>query len=287
MVRGSTFVKKPFIGQGMIAANKRYNANVPEYQAAYTEMKSQGLTKPDADIRQQFQGIQVWRSGESKSGGAMGAGMNLGAMRPLPPLNIVTIKLDPIIFNQINDISQSLFRRKYSQSDILRELTVGFYQPLAFFLRTEINSIVPSASGQLRNMLLLSVGGGATGGGYSSTSQLNSLNPFYVVISTGNIQYASVVNNMPTPWLQHPGVHPSNQTARKKGRGQRTNRILNDPQAEEGWYETLWNDGVSEAQRLWDRWRFFYLYPLVTPLAGQLNITPDQLINTLFEVTFG
>jgi hypothetical protein len=285
--RGTKYVQKPYIGQASIAQNKRYQQNVPRYQAAYQEMQAQGMTTPDATIKGQFPKLQVWRAGKASTGGPMGAGMNLGNMGPLPPLNIVTINLDPITFNQLSEASQYMFRRKLSESEILRDLKADYYQPLAFFIEGFINILVPKASGQLRNMLRLSVYGGATGGGNSSTSQLNSLHPFYVVISTGNIQYASVVNNMPTPWLQHPGVHDPNERARKLGRGQKVKQILNDPNAEEGWYEKIYEKGVAEAERLWNRWKFFYLYPLISPLAGRMNVGTDQLIDALFEVTFG
>lgn len=285
--RGTEFVQKPYIGQASIAANKRYNANVPQYQAAYQEMQTLGVTTPTPDIKQQFQGIQVWRAGQASTGGPMGAGMNLGNMGPLPPLNIVTINMNPLFFNELQQAYKYQFQRKITESEILHNLQSQFYTPLAFFIEGFINILVPKASGQLRNMLKLSIRGGATGGPSSSTSQLNGLHPFYVVLSTGNIQYASIVNNMPSPWLQHPGVHNPNQRARKKGRGQTARQILYDPSAEQGWYEKIWEKSIDEAQRLWNTWKFSYLYTLIFPLVSRLNIGTDDIIDQLFEVTFG
>jgi len=62
---------------------------------------------------------------------------------------------------------------------------------------------------------------------------------------------------------------------------------LYDPNAKRHWYEMLYDEGTNKAQQLWDRWKFFYLYPLLTPLAGKMGLTPDEIIHLLFEVTIG
>jgi hypothetical protein len=287
--------KKPYIDLG-------YIQNRPQYQAAYTEMSSQGMARPDAVIKSQYPNIQVWRAGTSKSGGPMGAGMNLGPMQQLPPILIISIELRTDMFVVVESQARAM-RRSLTETTLLNLIKTYCYEPLKNIMYQEIQSLAPKDSGRLRNMLMLSIGGGATGGDSSSTSQLHSLHPFFVVMSTGNIPYASVVNQMPTPWLVHPGMHGAKlQTVHKKsnskstglGRGQKSRKYLNDPAAQTNWFEKIYLSGVVQAQMLWDRTKVeleqflnnlgITQNTIENPLQG-MNLT--MIVDSLFEVRFG
>lgn len=246
-------------------------------------MQQQGTTTPIPGF--QYPHPQPWRAGIASTGGSMGAGMNLGPYgQSLPYLPIISIELNLQMFAEVERAAKYVNRQIITETFLLQRIRTEVYIPLRSFLYTKINTLAPKDSGRLRNALELSIAGGAVPGGNSSnTSQINGLRPFYVVLSAGNVPYAGIVNAMPTPWLQHPGVHGvvfSNRT----GRTVKTAHQLNDPTAETGWYEKIANEGRQEAQRLWEMFEQSWVIPFVTPLAQRIGVPVPLIVAGLFTV---
>jgi hypothetical protein len=264
-----------------------YKYGQEQLQTTQQMIQQQGRTTPDPNI--QYPHPQPWRAGYSQQGGHMGAGMNLGAYGdPIQPEVILSIELNPQMFVEVEKAAKYVNQQRITESFLLERIRTEVYLPLRMRLWDWINQLAPKDSGATRNALELSVAGGTVPGGSSSaTSQINGLHPFYVVLSTGNIPYAKIANNMPSPWLKHNGPTHQGTLSSRYGRTQQRRagpHELFDPNAQQNWFETILYQGRIEARRLWSYFEYHWIMPFVTPLANKIGLSVNLIIDGLFQV---
>jgi len=232
------------------------------------------------------------------------ARFNLGALGYLDSEVIAAIQMDYRNFMSIQAYTR-LGNSDITENQLLHDIQDAFYMPLFGRIRTLINSLAPKDSGRLRNAMELAAGGGTHGGtgaaGGGATSQIGTLNPFAVIINTGKVYYAPVVNKMPDNWLQHFGGPHRGYSGQSKRVGRRVKQSphsLNDPQAIQYWYQEIVNGSRQFAQQLWMGLRA--AGPLIrdlTPAANYLSTptqtrkvvvyyNPTDLVDALFAVRF-
>jgi hypothetical protein len=246
--------------------------------------------------------VMIQQSQARATQGILGTrgGRNLGPMGFMPNELVIALEMDTLLFTQYQSFAKYM-NRNFQETEILHIIQQNLYDPLRIMLFQLINSIVPQDSGRLRNAMELSVAGGRTGQG-GSHSMTSSLHPFFVVVNTGKVEYAPVVNQMSTPMLQHFGFSHRNRLSTRYGRTVKPDYAkgghhLYDPQAITHWYEEILTQGRTRAQQLW-----LNLSGNAGPLANLIQpvsdyyaalhpvpvfINPNQLIQSLFFVRYG
>ena len=138
-------------------------------------------------------------------------------------------------------------------TEILKSDDLHSYDVITPMITNPVSAIVPKDTGRLRATILQSIQGNSRGmnGTYS---RLGNLHPFTVVINTGKVKYAAIVNEMPSEWLKHFGfghngsTNMNNKQYQHKWKPkQKTPHKLMDPGAETDWFGKLVNAG----QQIW------------------------------------
>lgn len=224
---------------------------------------------------------QMWRT--TSYGGA---GMRLGSTAYLDPQILISIQInyDWFLYLQQLMLSNPPFRR-LQENELLSAIKSQLETPLQNYLFNLIDMLVPSDSGRLRNNIKISL---------REHGQINSLNPFFLVVDAGKLSYASPVNEMPDLWLKHYGQ------SHKGGLSNRTGRTvkqkphgLYDPLAERHWFQKIVNGGRTYTEVLWQRLRQGLFTSIFTPVVQALNkpvanqppqqyYTLDMIIDGLF-----
>lgn len=127
-----------------------------------------------------------------------------------------------------------------SKTSVLELLRQDIYEPLIRYVSQRINRYAPRDTGNLRRSLMASI--------RTQPTQILRF-PFRVVLNTRGVDYAKVVNRMPTSWLKHPGSHTSTSKVGKLGKSI-TVRQLHDPDAVKGWYNFILKDARDRAKKL-------------------------------------
>jgi hypothetical protein len=226
-------------------------------------------------------------------------GRNLGAMGYMNSEIIIAIQISYPSFFQY----QMMARQELSDLNdrhLLDIVTQVIYRPLHTFMLNLINSPngpVPKDSGRLRNAMELSIGGGHYSGG-GSNSQIGSLNPFYVILNTGKVPYAPVVNRMQTSWLQHFGATHRGYSGQSNRTGRRVRQkphTLLDPGATIYWFQSVRDQSRQFAMQLWQNQMtggqlanemapIIRYYQNLKPIP--VNMTAQQLLQGLLAVRF-
>ena len=269
---------------------KEWSMGHEELVQTQTLMQQQNVTQPISGF--DYPHSQPWRAGQSQSGGPQGSGMNLGPMGKMLPQVVISIELNSFVFTQVEQAAKVTFNNRITENGILTMIRNTIYDPLKQVMFNDIANWVPKDSGRLRNAMELSIaGGGVPGGNASSTSQINGLHPFYVVLSTGDVPYASVVENMPDPWVQHDG--PTHQGGLSSRYGRTVSRKkgpheLHDPQARQGAFGMVLANGRQMASNLWNQFENTVLPTLLNPIlihpSSPLRMPLNILISRLFTV---
>jgi hypothetical protein len=106
-----------------------------------------------------------------------------------------------------------------------------------------------------------------------------------MVLSTGNILYASVVNKMPEQWLQHPGTHGQKRQTKMGRAGPRRRTFLHDPMAEQNWFNKILETARLKAWNAYETFLRVVLGPYLAPAARQLGIPENILAISLLAMT--
>ena len=258
-----------------------------------------------------YEGSQVKISQGKANIGILGTigGLNLGPLGYNPNELIIMIQLDMRAFLTFQAVLRQI-NQNITESELLTGVINDIYTHLKPYMMGLINSIVPRDSGRLRNAMELSIAGGRGSGAQGgSTTMISGLNPFMVILNTGMVSYAPVVNKMPDQWLIHPGTHgirSRTTVGRPTGRPSGRTKVpssLNDPQAETLWFDKVRDQSRLYAQQLWNNMLFGgYLFTLASKIvAGYQYLTPhppgttptistyteQQIIQLLLGVRFG
>jgi hypothetical protein len=202
---------------------------------------------------------QLWRV--QKSGGA---GMRLGSTSFLNPQILISIQIKYDWFNTVQQVLKSNppFRR-LTENELLANIKSQIEAPLYNYTFAQIAMNVPKDKGRLQDALRIAL---------REHGQINSLNPFYMVLDTGRLPYAGPVNEMPDPWLQHFGTTHKGGLSMAKGRTvKKAPHALYDPTATRHWYEKTINEARTFAEVLWNRFANGYLMGLLLPVVQVLN----------------
>jgi len=171
-----------------------------------------------------------------------------------------------------------------SETNILKLIQRYIYKPLIKFsyayigmVRTnDPNGVVPEDSGTLRRTMQKAM----TNDGGSNINSLTGKTGFLVVMNTAELRYSKPVNQMPTEWLEHPGIHPP---WRMKSR--HDGHKLYDPNATSGWYDDVLSKSRNKARILYNNFIAGFT-PMISPFAGALGISPNMFANMIFTVRF-
>lgn len=147
----------------------------------------------------------------------------------------------------INFTIQSVYKmftnnRFPTEAELTRLVQTKVLIPLQTYMFSLINMLVPRDSARLRNAFEISI---------REHSHTGNLNPFLVVMDSGDVNYASYVNEMPSTWLQHPGTHNPFSPRTRKGR-KKTPLFLNDPLAQTHFFQKIVEQSQRQAQTLFD-----------------------------------
>lgn len=127
-----------------------------------------------------------------------------------------------------------------TEAEITRIFQSKVYIPLQTYMFSLINMLVPRDSARLRNAFEIAI---------RDHSLTGNMNPFMVVMDSGDVEYASYVNEMSSKWLKHPGSHDPFSPRTKKGR-KKTPRYLFDPQAETHFFQKIVEQSQHQAETL-------------------------------------
>ena len=139
----------------------------------------------------------------------------------------------------------------------VKHLYTEFLFQITPMITNPVSAIVPKDTGRLRATILQSIQGNSRGmnGTYS---RLGNLHPFTVVINTGKVKYAAIVNEMPSEWLKHFGfghngsTNMNNKQYQHKWKPkQKVPHNLIDPGAETDWFGKLVDAGQNIWNKLW------------------------------------
>jgi hypothetical protein len=209
---------------------------------------------------------QMWR--------AAGPGGRLGPMGPLGDDVIIEIKFKPAM-KSAWDLT------KLNETETKTAIEDAIFTPLEEYLKSKIKVWVPKDTGNLRRQLLATVSNS-----FATIDHVSTARPFRVSIGTPGVEYANVVNKMPTRWLQHPGTHPPGTKGRRR-------KPLNDPEARRGWYNLLLLNGRREARSLYKDFLKNHIVVLITKPASAkvkkinpFKKNPNSKVRTLFTVKF-
>lgn len=173
-------------------------------------------------------------------------------------------------------IESGLFGREMTQKMLIVALYNSVYRVLRAYINKWIDVKVPSDTEALRESMknALTPAGG-------SKVEVNQGFPMLVIMNTRGIDYAKVVNKMPSSALQHPGNHWYTTG--------RTGNVLDDEEAQTGWYNWILLMGRNEAQRLFRNFIRNDVVPMITPVAASLGMNGTQIYNAarqMFSATF-
>jgi hypothetical protein len=226
-----------------------------------------------AGVRNLRQGThpQQWRGGAITGARKRigGAGGRLGQMKPLGPDTMCEINLS----DEGERILKLGFTRDLTLKHVFGLIYNQIYKELREYTDKWIEVKVPSDTENLRKSMhnaMLPSGG-------SNTDNF----PLYVEMNTNGIEYAGVVNKMPTEWLQHPGSHWYN-----KGR---FGQDLEDEGAETGWYNWIVLMGRTKAQTLFQTFLKNTMQRLLRPIAPALGVSGNGIYNearSMFSARF-
>jgi len=197
---------------------------------------------------------QMWRKGTVFA--------KLGPTKLLEPQIVLKVQLNLEVFLQYEMIMRSNAPFKYLTEQILLESLKNYvYRPLEQSMIRDIEKLVPKDSGRLQGVMKQSIGPG------SSISGLGNPNPFFVVLSAGNVEYARPVANMPSRYLKHPGMH-GNVRSNRLSRYVKKSHMLYDPTAETDFFNKIANNGRTTAEQLMNNW-----------LNGSLGVILEGVVN--------
>ncbi|MHA1382350.1 MAG: hypothetical protein ACTSR3_01190 [Candidatus Helarchaeota archaeon] len=186
---------------------------------------------------------QMWRvSGiEQPRNKIIGKGANLGAMGELGD-DVIIYVVPTDTFEDL--IEQGFIKKKW----VYRKFYNIVYRPLKNYVLAYINTWVPSDRGNLRKSMARSLTkrGGSIIGDF----------PFLMMLNTRGVEYANVVNNMPTSWLKHGGrgdIHP--MMGRRVKSRHPPNKVLYDPKAIHHFYDFILLNGRKKAKTLYKSFR--------------------------------
>jgi len=227
---------------------------------------------------------QMWRTGQAgPPGSPPQAGMNLGRSGTFESETIILIQIN----YQVLQLYQTVVRvrtggrERFYERDVYNLVFRKFFKELLQpFMFSIINRFVPRDSGRLRNAMEIAV---------RDHSATGSLNPFHVVIDTGNIEYARPVNQMPNAWLKHPGTHiPGQHNMRRTRRGRKKAPAnLYDPNAVTNWFQRVRDDGRDMAAQLWRGFLSSTAFRAITKeIQQEYGLTAYQVGQSLFSVRF-
>lgn len=274
-------------------------------------MPQLGAYKPSPST---FEGSQVIISQGKNNMGILQphGGMNLGPLGYNPNELIILLQIDIQSFLTFQAVMRQI-NQNITESDILNAVISDIYIPLKVFMYNMIrgaSAVVPIDSGRLANAMELSIAGGKGSGAQGgATSLITGLNPFMVILNTGMVSYAPVVNQMSPDMLKHYGASHQGKLSQRFGRTvtqkqsiQGLGHRLFDPTAEQHWFEKVRDGGRQFAQQRWNNAQFGgNLFNLATKIVaaysylnphppGTPNVSPyteQQIIPLLLGVRFG
>lgn len=260
----------------------RWQTAQTEFQQTQAQLNAQ--SDPNrVDPTKAYAHKQPWRL--TRYGGLFS---RLGAMGTYDSEIIIAIQLQDEVFYGYEQIIKSNFGR-LSQTQLLADVRRYVYEQLKGQMFAYMRNVVPRDTERLLNAMELAIAGGRSGGGgqSSSTSQLNSLHPFFVVLNTGNVPYAKVLEGMGNH-VKHYGNKKSYRTGRIV---KRKPHPLNDPQASSSYFKDSVNFGRDLARTLWDNFKRNQLTRMLSPIFSFVQQLPardrpsnNEIIDALFEV---
>jgi len=161
----------------------------------------------------------------------------LGGMGVLGP--------DTVIYAHCSGKLERFLRSIRKLSQAYSYLHTDVYEPLLQLNAQLTFKLVPKDTGHLRGSMIASLtpaGGSRVGQGHFTRKQ-----PLHLKLGTPGIDYAAVVNNMPTEWLVHPASYHRNIS-------RITRRGLYDPTAREGFYDRILYYLRREARTLFEKY---------------------------------
>jgi hypothetical protein len=138
----------------------------------------------------------------------------------------------------------------------IKHLYADFLSRITPMIVSPVNAIVPKDTGRLRATILQSLQGNIYGSNGSYT-RIGNLHPFTVVINTGKVKYAAIVNEMPNEWLKHFGFKHGTNTGKSNKKWKPKQKIphnLHDPGAETDWFGKLVETGRKIWTDLWSKY---------------------------------
>jgi len=156
-----------------------------------------------------------------------------------------------------------------SHAGIRRLLDRLVYRPLLEFMEATVITIVPQDTGALREaMMELPIAARRLLDNFPNQK-------FYIQVGTPGVQYAGVVNLMPTGWLQHPKGGVSNIGRRGDP--------LHDPGALHDWFGTTVHRARGMARRLYSD----FITSIAADIAKLPGIKdPRKAAHGLFRVSY-
>jgi len=184
--------------KGIIAQEWRWTHNV----SGATVRNLPTPFHPAKSIKQGGPGVQLG------PGGDFGEDLLFGVVARIPEIELIMLLGLPYKF-------------------FVNLLNKNIYIPLMYRLDPLIDKIAPKDSGALRESLNESLYMKYKQSSKTQVFELDVDTPYKIVLATERINYARWVNEMPSQWLRHPGLH------KKK------NMRLYDPDAQHHFYQKL------------------------------------------------
>ena len=181
----------------------------------------------------------------------------------------------------INFAIQSVYKlfasnRFPTEAEITRLVQSKVYIPLQTYMFSLINLLVPRDSARLRNAFEISI---------RDHSHTGNMNPFVVVMDSGEVAYAAYANEMPDTWLKHPGSHSPYSPRTNKGR-KKTPKFLSDPNAKHHFFQDIVEQSQRQAETLFKLFIQFFASTYLaqhslfykTTLARQIGFMDEKAL---------